>query len=374
MKKIITLTLTFIMLLTFPVYVHAGTIGQVLYTDIGTKIDEQPIASYNISGCTYVIAEDLRGYGFDVVWEADERTLAITRDTEAKKSLMDMDKINIKKSDIAVGRRAYDVYATDIKTYVGGEEVRAYNVGGKTLVRITELAKYGYLLYDDGARMVTLDMLKYDADEAYGRSSKTELPLPCDKEEGTITYSGDVAGGLPNGPGRITEHYEYTNGLQSVEDYSYTGSFAYGKYDGVICYEGFRHPLNGSDTRDSSYLSYYTYKDGALDGYSMVSELIKYCTRNEYIYANGQVTWERICVIDPAYVYGYYVADEGFVDVFGEIIDYAKIDTVPKIISVAAEGSASFAIDEDHNLYYFGNTDIEGLPRKSVPIKIDTDI
>ncbi|MGE4485878.1 MAG: hypothetical protein AB7C97_12295, partial [Oscillospiraceae bacterium] len=42
--------------------------------------------------------------------------------------------------------------------------------------------------------------------------------------------------------------------------------------------------------------------------------------------------------------------------------------------SVAAEGSASFAIDEDHNLYYFGNTDIEGLPRKSVPIKIDTDI
>ena len=41
-------------------------IGNVLSTDIVTFIDRTPIRSYNYQNHTYVIAEKLRDYGFDV--------------------------------------------------------------------------------------------------------------------------------------------------------------------------------------------------------------------------------------------------------------------------------------------------------------------
>ncbi|NCB52770.1 MAG: hypothetical protein EOM54_12985, partial [Clostridia bacterium] len=374
MKKVIIPILLVCLLVALPLHVNAQTAGQVLYTDIGVRIDEQPIEAYNIGGHTYIIAEDLRGYGFDVVWDAAVRTLSVTRDSATDRSFLSKDKINVKKSDIPVGRRAFDVYATDIKTTVGGREVNAYNISGRTLIRITELADYGYLSYDNASRMVTLEMLKSDIDKAYDASAKEALTLPCDKIEGTITYFGDVSGGVPDGSGKITEHYDYTNGLQSVEDYSYTGTFKNGGFDGTVYYEGYRHPQNGTDTRDSSYLSYLTYKDGVPDGYTLQCELIKYCTRNEYLYDNGKITWERLSVIDPQYLYGYYVTDEGNIDALGAIIDYEKTESTPKIVSVEAGNSASFAIDENNTLYYFGETNIEGLPRRTVPVKIDSGI
>ncbi len=43
---------------------------KVLSTDIGCLVNMQPIYSFNVNNETYVVAEDLRSYGFDVVWEA----------------------------------------------------------------------------------------------------------------------------------------------------------------------------------------------------------------------------------------------------------------------------------------------------------------
>ena len=70
MKKIICLKLILVVLLLFTVSVNAlapgDPIGWVLHTDIIAYINDTPIRSYNIGGYTYVIAEDLIGYGFDV--------------------------------------------------------------------------------------------------------------------------------------------------------------------------------------------------------------------------------------------------------------------------------------------------------------------
>ena len=52
-------------------------IGHVLHTDIVCYIDGHPIRSYNIGGNTWIVAEDLLSYGFEVTWLGDERRLVI---------------------------------------------------------------------------------------------------------------------------------------------------------------------------------------------------------------------------------------------------------------------------------------------------------
>ena len=46
-------------------------------TDIVAKIDGHPIRAFNVANHMCVVAEDLRAYGFDVVWYADERMLTV---------------------------------------------------------------------------------------------------------------------------------------------------------------------------------------------------------------------------------------------------------------------------------------------------------
>ena len=94
MKKIILLLG---ILLCLSTVVHAQIVGEVLSTDITAFIDEQPIESFNINGYTYVIAEDLKDYGFSVTYNESERTLLIERDREADRGFLAMEKVNIKK-------------------------------------------------------------------------------------------------------------------------------------------------------------------------------------------------------------------------------------------------------------------------------------
>ena len=83
MNRFITMILTVFMTLGFTSFpAHADVIGEVIATDITAYIDEQPIASFNINGFTYVIAEDLRSYGFTVLWDENARTLRIYRSAE----------------------------------------------------------------------------------------------------------------------------------------------------------------------------------------------------------------------------------------------------------------------------------------------------
>ncbi len=62
-----------------PSKLPSGTpIGYYYETDIVTYLDNVPIIAYNIGGRTYVHAEEMRKFGYDVVWNALERTLTIT--------------------------------------------------------------------------------------------------------------------------------------------------------------------------------------------------------------------------------------------------------------------------------------------------------
>jgi len=349
----------------------AAVIGEVITTDIVAFIDEQPIDSYNINDYTYVIAEDLEGYGFITKWDASQRTLRIYR-SDLIRNFAAKETINILKEDIIPGRHAFDVFETDIKTFFGTEEspVNAYNVDGRTLIQIDELARYGYFSYNEERREVKINLSKFDTDWLYSLSSKTEISLPCAVEEGQITYSGDVKDGKPEGFGTVTEEYKYTNGLNYDETYIYTTKFVENKPYGL--FYGYRKvvPYNGSDRRVREEIKIENYIDGVLHGNLTYIELHDGNPdyRIEEKYNEGKLKYKRLIEYDDKYRYGYKVVSEGKVDAFGNIETYEKVNESIEVSSVYAYSDNAFIIDSNGTLYSTGNTIYGKIP---VPVKID---
>lgn len=205
----------------------AQIIGAVYTTDIGAVIDGNPIKSYNISDSTYIKAEDLRGYGFSVEWNADARTLAITPDSLAVRTILPKSKINIKKADIPIYRKLYDVYSTDIKTYLNGNELSACNIDGETLVKFSDLSPVGYVEYDDEKRLASLDVIKHRLDLEYEAAKKQEITLA----DG-ITYIGEVSDGIPNGIGKRYNKTQLLEFPGTINDETVTAHFIGGEIDG----------------------------------------------------------------------------------------------------------------------------------------------
>ena len=130
-------------------------IDHVLATDIRAFIDGYEIPSYNINGKLGIVAEDLRGYGFDVVWNGDDRTLSISRNAYKVTSPAEISE----KNTAPIGTKIEPVLFTDIVTYLEGAQVESFNIGGRTIIYFSNISKYGTYLYDDNARA---SMISYD--------------------------------------------------------------------------------------------------------------------------------------------------------------------------------------------------------------------
>ena len=158
MKKILNLLLVFIMLVGLMGNINAANIGDIvnstLYTDIVAKINGHDIASYNIDGYTVVVAEDLRNYGFNVVWSEYDRSLYITKNESATYVTSTYIAPFVPKTQ--VGEKADFVLYTDIKTYMDGNLVTSFNIGGRTVVYFNDLQRYGGVSYDDNARVLSV--------------------------------------------------------------------------------------------------------------------------------------------------------------------------------------------------------------------------
>lgn len=59
---------------------EVGTVSGPYYeTDIVTTLNGEPIESYNIGGRTFIVAEAMRDFGYNVDWDADKRILTVTK-------------------------------------------------------------------------------------------------------------------------------------------------------------------------------------------------------------------------------------------------------------------------------------------------------
>ncbi len=129
---------------TFTTY-GATIIGKAVNTDIVAYINDLPIPSYNIDGQTAIVAEDLNQYGFRVHYWEEYRLLQLDYvPTDNVKITADY---TPKKNTKPIGSFAANVYQTDITTTLRGDEIPSFNIGGKTLIFIDALKKYGDVIW-----------------------------------------------------------------------------------------------------------------------------------------------------------------------------------------------------------------------------------
>ena len=128
--------------------------GYTRYTDIAAYINHFAIQSYNYNDTTYIVAEELRTFGFSVEWNGDDRTLNISRDSGSNS----INQCSIPRAIPAdmVGQNALPVLETDIKTYIDGELTDSGNIDGKTVIPFKALGQFGNVEYDDGIRAAKL--------------------------------------------------------------------------------------------------------------------------------------------------------------------------------------------------------------------------
>ena len=136
-------------------------IGWVLNTNITAKIDGCEISSYNIDGETYVIAEDLAEYGFNVQWIAEEDRLWIDIEPAGVVSAAKPTERTSGADRPAPGTPAMPYLYTNITTWIGSSErtgtapdgtprfsrwdavqIPCCNIGGQTCVRMDDIAEY----------------------------------------------------------------------------------------------------------------------------------------------------------------------------------------------------------------------------------------
>ncbi len=153
MKKAVFM-LTFLFLMFFNAMVSDA--AEVLYSDIKAYVDGVPIRSYNIDGYTGIVAEDLRDYGFCVDWLEQERELYVYKEDNKEITAA----YAFENTPYKSGTHAAYVYETDIKTYVAGDEIKAYNIGGYTVILIDELSVYGDVLWDENKREISFSYRK----------------------------------------------------------------------------------------------------------------------------------------------------------------------------------------------------------------------
>jgi hypothetical protein len=133
---------------------NGSVIGYSRETDINAYIDGHLIGTYNVNNRMAIVAEDLKGYGFSVEWQADGRTLEITRTVNDGKvkypsTYPDAEKNIVKKK---IGSRVHEILNSDIKTYVNGKEVEGFNINGKTMIYFKELKVFGSVTYNNVTR------------------------------------------------------------------------------------------------------------------------------------------------------------------------------------------------------------------------------
>lgn len=182
MKKVLFMTAFFAAVMC-AASAHAAVgdaVGKIYSTDIIATVNGEPIESYNIGGRTAVIAEDLsdKYYGFTYEYYDDIRTLYVrTSDAVAPRER------GVVRG--TVGQIVGDIYETDIKVIFNGNEVKGYNIGGRTAVVIEDLGTL-----DGTSQNESYGYTKYLCNFTWDNDTRTvALYTPCDNQSAFVNAS-----------------------------------------------------------------------------------------------------------------------------------------------------------------------------------------
>ena len=160
MKKFLAVVLTFVMLFSSMVMVSQARVGDVigsaLHTDIVVYINNFAIPSYAVNGQSVVVAEDLRNFGFDVVWNDHTRSLTLSRNANYNVNPMHVDKSH------NTGAYYTSILSTDITVWAGNRRLTSYAMNGYTMIPAEELTMFGSVTWvsEERALKIWVDNLQ----------------------------------------------------------------------------------------------------------------------------------------------------------------------------------------------------------------------
>ena len=150
MKKIIPIIMCSILMLSVVCYTVSAAcesgdiIGYTQCSDIIAYIDDLPIRSYNIDGNTFIPADDLSYYGFDVSWRTDE----YISEKYNINGLGWLD-INSRSGDVLHDKiiTEYDSGSvpylfTNVCTHINGQAVYGMSIDGGICINFDDLARF----------------------------------------------------------------------------------------------------------------------------------------------------------------------------------------------------------------------------------------
>jgi hypothetical protein len=128
-------------------------LGDVLHSDIVALINGHAIPTSIKDGMTMVVAEDLRNYGFNVVWNATDWALYIERN-----NTLVFSPLPIQPNIQPVGTFKQHYVFTTIRTFLSNEQVESFAIDGETLINFEMLSRYGDIRWDGAARELHLTL------------------------------------------------------------------------------------------------------------------------------------------------------------------------------------------------------------------------
>ena len=214
-------------------------------------IDYMPIDIYTIDDYTYIDAEELVNYGFNVDYNEEARSINIERIRYASPTYSR----ELWEKSISEKNQAR-IIDTDIKVYLEGKQIDCFYADGKVLIMIDNLASLGEFDWNAYNKTVSITIFQHELEEALNNADNV-VEMEYDGEvtffkSGTAKYRGQVnEQNLPHGIGVAEFKYD-------VIRIKYLGYFSYGKPDGVVYKETHYLPHRGR-LRD-------TYFMGEIDG------------------------------------------------------------------------------------------------------------
>ncbi len=131
-----------------------GIVGEALYTDIKIDINGVKIPCRSVYGYAGVIAEDLRFFGFDVIWDNNTRLLSITRNP----AYHSITPTQFPSAGVP-GTHFADIYGSDINVEFNGMRIPSYCIDGQTIIKVEDLASEGISFrYDNSVRTLFMSV------------------------------------------------------------------------------------------------------------------------------------------------------------------------------------------------------------------------
>ena len=228
MKKFSFLLIAILIFSALSVSAHVGdTIGYALYTDIVARINGYDIASFNVDGNTYVIAEDLSAYGFDVNWNSAKRQLTIRKSSH--NTVINPTYVQPFVQKELIGTPVYPILETDIITVSDKYILDSYNINGLTIIPFDNLSMFGKVVWDNSTRRIELTLPEVDTNTINEKNTTDVYTLNV---AGKKVFVGMSASDLGTPDEILPSNYDfswYVYGTETYEDF-----FAAGVCDGVV--------------------------------------------------------------------------------------------------------------------------------------------